>query len=738
MELIDKIFFINLDERCDRKEHFYDQCKLHNIPQDKVERFPAINGKTYLFTKDELQMFKNASYNTSMLIPLIVSKKIMGNQLSHYNILLEMKKRNYNNIIIFQDDAILKNKFTYYVDEIMQDIPHDAEIINIGLHKKAVNEDFEPYNLDNDFVDNDIVDKQITNFVCSYKIWNSVTRYRVNPASLAYIVTKKGCDNLLEHFYKNGFNYETDWNYNLYLQEKNIFYGSKYVLVTGNSCFKSDIFIDTDNYMLEDLLNTNIYYTHKNTIHSYFGLYNELFNPIRKQSKNIFEIGIGNFNKKNGGSLLLWRMFFKNALIHGADIISENRVYDIVLKNSHIKTYLNSDAYTSDFVEKFKNQNLLFDVILDDGPHTLESQCKCIELYSDLLTENGILVIEDVQDMNWISKFKELTPPHLQKYIHVYDLRHIKNRYDDIVFVINKNISNVNQKYGDITKPLVISYENNLKKNQNAQMFKKTLDKYKWDYEFIGEGVSWKGFDDKLIGYYNFLTNKSLPDDKIVLLSDSRDVFCLRSPELFIKNVKQLDNKIIISTELFLIGHMNWTDKQISDSISKNPTFFCQGVPLNDYWKFHGKQENIPHRKYLNSGLIVGKVSMLKNALKWIIENKYNDDQLGFCKYTIQFPELVHLDHEATILHTTTAFVQGSFYNHEVQCKDMPSFSELSGLSSYFLHIPGINYSKGQKYIYSVIYNLFNNNSIETMFDLYNLPPSYPLIEYWVTDKRIN
>jgi hypothetical protein len=38
--------------------------------------------------------------------------------------------------------------------------------------------------------------------------------------------------------------------------------------------------------------------------------------------------------------------------------------------------------------------------------------------------------------------------------------------------------------------------------------------------------------------------------------------------------------------------------------------------------------------------------------------------------------------------------------------KDAPTFTELFGMSSYFLHLPGHVISKGQKYIYDVIYKL--------------------------------
>ena len=68
----------------------------------------------------------------------------------------------------------------------------------------------------------------------------------------------------------------------------------------------------------------------------------------------------------------------------------------------------------------------------------MASQEKFIELYSPLLSDNGILIIEDVQDINWLEHLKNKTPQHLKQYIKTYDLRKNKDRYDDIVFTIDK------------------------------------------------------------------------------------------------------------------------------------------------------------------------------------------------------------------------------------------------------------------------------------------------------------
>ena len=63
-----------------------------------------------------------------------------------------------------------------------------------------------------------------------------------------------------------------------------------------------------------------------------------------------------------------------------------------------------------------------------------------IKLYSQLLTDDGILIIEDVQGINWLHTLIDVTPDNLKQFIKMYDFRENKNRYDDIVFIIDKSL----------------------------------------------------------------------------------------------------------------------------------------------------------------------------------------------------------------------------------------------------------------------------------------------------------
>ena len=144
---------------------------------------------------------------------------------------------------------------------------------------------------------------------------------------------------------------------------------------------------------------------------------------------------------QNGGSIKLWRDYFTKATIHGLDILPIDRVMDEIIGDERIKLYIDTDAYDENvFRSNFLDKNIKCDFMLDDGPHTLESMKTFIQLYSQIMTDDGILIIEDVQSMEWIVDLMQVVPRHLKGFIEIYDLRGNKGRYDDIVFTIDKRL----------------------------------------------------------------------------------------------------------------------------------------------------------------------------------------------------------------------------------------------------------------------------------------------------------
>ena len=173
--------------------------------------------------------------------------------------------------------------------------------------------------------------------------------------------------------------------------------------------------------------------TDKNTTHSYLPTYQKIFANKKDTAKHILEIGIC-----YGGSIKLWHDYFQNATIHALDIhMPIDDVWDQIKNNNRISVY-HSDAYEEKFFnDNFLNKDIKFDIMIDDGPHTLESMLTFIKLYSNVLANDGILVIEDIQSIDWIPILANQVPDNLKKFIQVYDLRSIKDRYDDLMFVIN-------------------------------------------------------------------------------------------------------------------------------------------------------------------------------------------------------------------------------------------------------------------------------------------------------------
>lgn len=172
--------------------------------------------------------------------------------------------------------------------------------------------------------------------------------------------------------------------------------------------------------------------TDKNNCHSYLPLYQSLLESKRETARNVLEVGIC-----KGGSIKLWHDFFLNARVHAVDIQSLSDIWNELKNKDRITLYTECSAYTERTIDLF--DNIKFDFMLDDGPHTLESQKDFVRLYSPLLAEDGLLVIEDIQEMNWLDALESVTPDHLKPYIKAYDLRKNKGRYDDIVFTINLN-----------------------------------------------------------------------------------------------------------------------------------------------------------------------------------------------------------------------------------------------------------------------------------------------------------
>jgi hypothetical protein len=171
------------------------------------------------------------------------------------------------------------------------------------------------------------------------------------------------------------------------------------------------------------------YGTDKGTTHSYLSAYEGLFSPIQSDKIRLLEVGVW-----TGASLMAWSDYFTHAdaEIYGVDIANNIR-FDLA-KTSKIK-FATLDATRPDHL---KNIDGNFDIIIDDGSHTFSHQMTTLYLLKDRINENGLYIIEDIQDESYVE--------YLQKFAEsigfnseVFDTRPLKGRYDDIMIVFRKN-----------------------------------------------------------------------------------------------------------------------------------------------------------------------------------------------------------------------------------------------------------------------------------------------------------
>ena len=78
----------------------------------------------------------------------------------------------------------------------------------------------------------------------------------------------------------------------------------------------------------------------------------------------------------------------------------------------------------------------LYDVIIDDGSHDPGHQVATARIFAPSLSPGGLYVIEDVSDLAaiWNGLSKVADDNHLK--LAVFDLRHVKGRYDDVVITM--------------------------------------------------------------------------------------------------------------------------------------------------------------------------------------------------------------------------------------------------------------------------------------------------------------
>jgi hypothetical protein len=167
--------------------------------------------------------------------------------------------------------------------------------------------------------------------------------------------------------------------------------------------------------------------------------YETEFKVLQLKPIKILEIGF-----RHGASLFLWSNYFPNAQILGLDNQSDLAVNQSTpvdqgwIDAPRIKIQI-GDAYSQATADEVAND---FDVIIDDGPHSLPSQLKFLELYLPKLTPNGVAIIEDLQRYGGLTFWPLLFKTPLKYQVELYDFRNKSGLMDDLLYVVRNTQSN--------------------------------------------------------------------------------------------------------------------------------------------------------------------------------------------------------------------------------------------------------------------------------------------------------
>lgn len=128
----------------------------------------------------------------------------------------------------------------------------------------------------------------------------------------------------------------------------------------------------------------------------YFEIYDRHFSKFRNKPLSLLEFGV-----LHGGSLQMWKHYFgPQAKIYGVDI--DPRCTELAEENIAI---LLGDQESRDSLRNIKNSMPKFDIIIDDGGHTMLQQKITFEEMYEHLKDGGIYLCEDLHTSYWPGHF---------------------------------------------------------------------------------------------------------------------------------------------------------------------------------------------------------------------------------------------------------------------------------------------------------------------------------------------
>jgi len=123
----------------------------------------------------------------------------------------------------------------------------------------------------------------------------------------------------------------------------------------------------------------------------YFPVYHAHLSRFRGRAPRVLEIGV-----YRGGGMALWQDYFGSAA-HVVGIDSDSGAAD----TPHPGTVVLGDQADPDFLRHVVRAHGPFDVVIDDGGHTMNQQIVSVETLFPLMSSGGKYVVEDTHTSYW-------------------------------------------------------------------------------------------------------------------------------------------------------------------------------------------------------------------------------------------------------------------------------------------------------------------------------------------------
>lgn len=198
---IDNVYIINMDKDSERLKKVTKECNKFNI---KFKRFSGINSNK--LSKEEKNKYITKFCQT------YCTNGMIGCGLSHIKIYEDIINNNYNNVLILEDDVYFVDNFHHILNNAVKEIPNDYDILYLGSIGSSSKETYYDYNYFLKLLNNkNKIKNNYKNIFCP----------EFPLGTHAYIISNKGCKNILNTIPK--VNFHIDWQISLNNKNLNIY-----------------------------------------------------------------------------------------------------------------------------------------------------------------------------------------------------------------------------------------------------------------------------------------------------------------------------------------------------------------------------------------------------------------------------------------------------------------------------------------------------------------------------------